>query len=56
MRRMLGDKRWEELPERSRQTRRAEGLAMVHELADLRRHQPRTAVNITIPAKSWRKP
>ncbi len=49
MRRMLGDKRWDELPEHSRQTRRAEGLAMVHELADLRCHPPWNASNITIP-------
>ncbi len=49
MRRVLGDRRWEELPERSRKTRRAEGLAMVEELADLRRHQPWTAAHITVP-------
>ena len=41
--------RWEALPERTRELRRAEGVAMVEELADLRRHQPWIAKNITVP-------
>jgi pimeloyl-ACP methyl ester carboxylesterase len=49
LRRMLGDERWEGLPERTRQSRRAEGVAMVDELADLRLHQPWTAAHITVP-------
>jgi pimeloyl-ACP methyl ester carboxylesterase len=49
MRRMIGDRRWEALPERSRETRRAEGLAMVEELADLRRNPPWVASEITVP-------
>ena len=49
MRRILGDQRWEALPERSKQTRRAEGLAMVEELADLRRNRPWVAEHITVP-------
>jgi pimeloyl-ACP methyl ester carboxylesterase len=49
MRRILGDQRWEALPERSKQMRRVEGLAMVEELADLRRNQPWFAANITVP-------
>jgi pimeloyl-ACP methyl ester carboxylesterase len=49
MRRMIGDQRWDALPERSRETRRAEGLAMVEELADLRRNQPWDAPRITVP-------
>ncbi len=49
MRRMLGDRRWEDLPERTRETRLAEGVAMVEELADLRRHRPWTAEGITVP-------
>ena len=49
MRRMIGNRRWEELPEQTRETRRAEGNAMVEELADLRRHQPWNAANITMP-------
>lgn len=49
MRRMVGDRRWEELPERSRHSRRSEGVAMVEELADLRRNQPWVATHITMP-------
>lgn len=49
MRRMLGDQRWEELPERTRRTRRLEGVAMVEELADLRMNQPWSAARITVP-------
>ena len=49
LRRMLGDERWEALSERSKQTRRAEGAAMVGELADVRRNQPWTAASITVP-------
>jgi pimeloyl-ACP methyl ester carboxylesterase len=49
LRRMLGDRRWEELPERTRRARRGEGLAMVGELADLRRARPWNPENITVP-------
>lgn len=49
LRRMLGDQRWEELPERTRQIRREEGIAMVEELADLRRDRPWDPSRITIP-------
>ena len=49
MRRILGEQRWEALPERSKQTRRDEGLAMVEELADLRRNRPWVAEKITVP-------
>ena len=49
MRRMIGDRRWEELPERSRLARRSEGTALVNELADLRRNQPWSATRITAP-------
>jgi pimeloyl-ACP methyl ester carboxylesterase len=49
LRRMLGNRRWEELPERTREARRAEGVAMVEELADLRRHQPWIADHIAAP-------
>jgi pimeloyl-ACP methyl ester carboxylesterase len=49
LRRMLGDSRWEALPERTRETRRAEGVAMVGELGDLRSHQPWHAELITVP-------
>lgn len=40
MRRLIGDARWEGLPERTRQARRAEGRALVDELADLRENRP----------------
>ncbi|MEP7201184.1 MAG: alpha/beta hydrolase [Ilumatobacteraceae bacterium] len=49
MRRMLGVGRWEELPERTRQARLDEGVAMVEELADLRRNRPWIAEHITVP-------
>jgi pimeloyl-ACP methyl ester carboxylesterase len=40
MRRLIGDERWESLPDKTRQTRRAEGAAMVHELRDLQANPP----------------
>ncbi len=49
MRRIIGDRRWEELPERTRATRRAEGAAMVGELTDLRAHEPWRPEQIVVP-------
>jgi len=49
MRRIIGVERWEALPERTRTTRRAEGVALVEELADLREHQPWHADRIHVP-------
>jgi pimeloyl-ACP methyl ester carboxylesterase len=49
MRRMIGDRRWEALPELTRETRLAEGAAMVDELADLRRCPPWNAEHIAVP-------
>lgn len=49
MRRMIGDSRWEALPERTRTQRRSEGVAMVAELADLRRHRPWRAADVSVP-------
>jgi len=49
MRRILGTRRWEGLPERVKETRRAEGVALVGELSDLRDNQPWTAEHITMP-------
>jgi pimeloyl-ACP methyl ester carboxylesterase len=40
MRRLVGDERWEALPERTRATRRREGAALVGELTDLRDNPP----------------
>lgn len=49
MRRIIGVERWEALPERTRATRRSEGIALVDELADLREHQPWHADRIHVP-------
>jgi pimeloyl-ACP methyl ester carboxylesterase len=49
MRRLIGDQRWEELPERTRQDRRREGPAMVGELADLRLRPAWDPARITAP-------
>jgi pimeloyl-ACP methyl ester carboxylesterase len=49
MRRLIGDARWDALPERTRATRRAEGAALVGELADLRANRPWRADRITMP-------
>jgi pimeloyl-ACP methyl ester carboxylesterase len=49
MRRLVGDARWEALPERTRQQRRLEGAAMVGELSDLRAHAPWRADQIRVP-------
>ncbi len=40
MRRLVGDEKWDRLPPSTRSARRAEGAAMVGELADLRDHAP----------------
>src|SRR5436309_7437761 len=49
MRRILGVRRWESLPERAKEARRAEGVALVAELSDLRDNQPWTPGHITMP-------
>lgn len=49
MRRMIGDARWDALPERTRATRRTEGVAMVGELADLRANRPWRADQLDVP-------
>jgi pimeloyl-ACP methyl ester carboxylesterase len=49
MRRMIGSDRWDALPERTRETRRAEGQAMVGELSDLRRGPAWNPARITCP-------
>ncbi len=50
MRRLIGNARWESLPERTRLTRRAEGAALVGELADLRANAPWDPADVTVPA------
>lgn len=49
MRALIGDQKWERLPEATRQARRAEGPAMVGELTDLRRSAPWDVTRIRIP-------
>lgn len=49
MRRLIGDERWEALPERTRETRRREGAAMVGELSDLRLHRPWSPEHLRLP-------
>ncbi len=49
MRRMIGDARWDGLPERTRAKRRIEGAAMVAELADLQTNVPWVADRIRVP-------
>jgi len=50
LRRMLGDALWERLPARTRNQRRAEGEALVGELADVRRARPWDPDAIRVPA------
>jgi pimeloyl-ACP methyl ester carboxylesterase len=49
VRRLVGDEKWEQLPEPTRAQRRAEGAAMVAELADLRRAAPWAPEAIEMP-------
>ncbi len=49
MRRLVGDAVWDRLPASKQADRRAEGAAMVSELADLRRSPPWEADEITVP-------
>ncbi len=49
MRRLVGDEVWERLPTSTQQQRRAEGSAMVAELADLRRQAPWRADDVRVP-------
>jgi pimeloyl-ACP methyl ester carboxylesterase len=49
VRRLVGDEKWEQLPESTRAERRAEGAAMVAELADLRRAAPWGPEAVDVP-------
>jgi pimeloyl-ACP methyl ester carboxylesterase len=49
MRRMVGDERWEALPGHVREARRAEGTALVGEIADLAAGAPWHADGIEVP-------
>ena len=54
MRRLIGDARWERLPEATRAARRAEGPALVGELGSLGRQQPWSADEISAPVLAMR--
>jgi pimeloyl-ACP methyl ester carboxylesterase len=51
MRRMVGDERWEALPERTREQRRAEGPALIAELRSIREadEPPYVAEEVQVP-------
>jgi len=49
MRRLIGDRRWDELPERTREVRRGEGEALIGELGDLRARAPWVADDLPLP-------
>ena len=47
--RLIGHKRWEALPERTREERKREGAALVGELSSLRKNEPWSAEEIVCP-------
>lgn len=49
MRRLIGDRKWEELPERTRAERRREGTALQGELGQLREGAPWSPGDMTVP-------
>lgn len=49
MRRVIGNRRWEALPERTRETRRAEGVPLREELSSIRRRAPWVDGEIRVP-------
>jgi pimeloyl-ACP methyl ester carboxylesterase len=49
MRRMVGDDRWDGLPEKSKQDRRAEGAALLADLRSVRSGAPFDHAAITVP-------
>ena len=49
MRRLIGDQRWERLPQRTRTARRDEGHTMIDELTDLQSRAPWTPEQIFAP-------
>ena len=54
MRRLIGDARWERLPESTREARRAEGPALLGELGDLAREEPWSPDRIVVPVLAMR--
>jgi pimeloyl-ACP methyl ester carboxylesterase len=49
MRRMIGDDRWEALPNRTRADRRAEGVALLGEMADVTTRAPFDPADVKVP-------
>ena len=49
MRRLIGDSRWDTLPESTRAARRAEGPALIGELDDLARNEPWSPDEVRVP-------
>ena len=49
MRRLVGDERWDNLPEHTKQSRRDEGPALVGELSTLRKHEPYDFAAVKVP-------
>jgi pimeloyl-ACP methyl ester carboxylesterase len=54
MRRLIGDARWERLPQATRDARRAEGAALVGELGDLSRSAPWSPEHVRVPVLAMR--
>lgn len=52
LKRFIGDERWERLPQRTKDARRREGLALVHELSDVRREPAYDLSDIRVPVVS----
>lgn len=52
MKRMIGERRWNSLPEKTRQMRREEGDTLVGDLMDLRRGSPYDLANVACPVLS----
>lgn len=49
MRRMVGDERWERLPSRTKEARRAEGVAVLAELRSIRDRAPFDLADVLVP-------
>ncbi|MBW3668504.1 MAG: alpha/beta hydrolase [Actinobacteria bacterium] len=49
MRRMIGDQRWQRLPERTKEARRREGVALLADLAGLRAGRPFDPADVRVP-------
>ena len=52
LKRFIGERRWNELPDAIKVRRRSEGRALVGELADIRRHRPYRFAEIACPVVS----